>query len=166
MSPPRPGRRSVSRYHMLLQEIVASWLESRGYDVSLEEPLPGGLVADVYAESPWGTVIVEVETGYVSPRALKVAEHYLEGRIIGKALKYSRYSDVFAVAAPSYYRPPIPLEAFKRGGVLLVDGVFLEKALLAGSAWKGVARIDAVLGVNVAERSVVVTPLSRRGEQL
>ncbi len=166
MSPPRPRGGSVSRYHRLIQEIVASWLEGRGYDVSLEEPLPGGLVADVYAESPWGTVIVEVETGYVAPRALMVAEHYLEGRIIGKALKYSRFSDVFAVAAPSYYRPPIPVEAYKRGGVLLVDGSFLEKALLAGTAWRGIARIDAVLDVNVAERSVSVVPLSRKGEHL
>jgi len=166
LSPPRPGSGSVSRYHRLIQEIVASWLEGRGYDVSIEEPLPGGLVADVYGESPWGTVIVEVETGYVAPKAIGVAEHYLEGRIIGKALKYSRYSDVFAVAAPSYYRPPIPLEAFKAGGVIIVDGVFLEKALLAGKAWRGVARIDALLGVNVAERSVSVAPVSRRGEML
>ena len=122
------------------------------------------MVADVYAESPWGTVIVEVETGYVAPRALGRAEEYLEGRIVGKALKYSRYSDVFAIATPSYLAPPIPPEAMKTRGLLLVDGRLLEEALLAGNAWRGVARIDALLGVNISERRVSVLPLNERGE--
>jgi hypothetical protein len=155
--------RASSRLHRLIQLLVAEWLDSRGFDVYLEEPLEGDLVADVYAESPWATVIVEVETGFVAPGSLERAEEYLAGKALAKASKYSPKADIFAVALPSYIRLPLPPEVYKMGGSAPLTGELRRYASLAGGRVGYLARIDAVMQVVLSRRAVEVSPISERG---
>ena len=53
--------------HSVLELIVAKFLVSDGFDVDLEHVLDSGLSCDVYAVKGEGTLIVEVETGFVPP---------------------------------------------------------------------------------------------------
>ncbi|BAN90183.1 hypothetical protein ACAM_0714 [Aeropyrum camini SY1 = JCM 12091] len=162
----RLKRGNGSRIHSLIQGTVASWLSSRGFDVYPEERLGEDLVADIYAESPWATVIVEVETGFIDPRALDRPEVYLLARVVAKASRYSRYADYFTVAIPSY----LSLDEAALRAVLSGD----PTPLGAGGAWEVLAlvrrprpgglqeaRVDAILRVNVTRRSVQVEPLRR-----
>ena len=158
--------RKSSRLHRLVQVRVAEWLDSLGFDVYLEEPLEGDLVADVYAESPWATLIVEVETGFVAPGSLERAEEYLAGKALAKASRYSPYADIFAVATPSYIKIPIPPELYKSGGEAALMGYLRRFASLAGNNLGVSVRIDALLEVSLARREVMVTPISSRGKLL
>ena len=155
--------RGSSRLHRLLQLRVAEWLDSLGFDVYVEEPLEGGLVADVYAESPWGSLIVEVETGFVAPSKLELAEAYLAGKALVKAFKYSPHADIFAVALPSYIRLRLPPEVYKMGGEAFLRGPIAQMASLAGEVRGFKARIDAILEVSLYEKSITIHPLSKRG---
>ncbi len=155
-----------SRLHRLVQVRVAEWLDSLGFDVYVEEPLGGGLVADVYGESPWASIIVEVETGFVAPSSIDRAEEYLAGKALAKASRYSSHADIFAVAAPSYIRIPVPPEVYKMGGEAVLEGALLSYAKLASKRVGSKARIDALLGVSLSKRRVEVYPLSGRGKML
>ncbi|MCE4616064.1 MAG: hypothetical protein F7C09_03250 [Aeropyrum sp.] len=158
----------ISRLHAAVQSIVAGWLEAQGFDASVEEFIGEDLVADVYAESPWGSIIVEVETGFIDPKAVATPERYLLAKILVKASRYSRYADAFAVAFPSFVQ---------------VDGAALQRILSGdlsilggGGAWEVIrlvkrprlgslldARVDAILSVNVSERIVKTLSLTDRG---
>ena len=137
--------RGSSRLHRMLQVLVADWLSMQGFDVYIEEPLVNGLVADIYAESPWTSVIVEVETGFIDPRNLEQAEDYLAMKVASKAAKYSSHADLFVMAHPSYLRIPIPPELAKS---------------------RGPPKVDALLEIMIARKLVRVTPLSELGSAL
>lgn len=100
--------RALSGLHAVMQFTLALVLYSEGYDVWVEYELPGGLVADLYAEGPPGSVVVEVETGYVDPSMLHSPSSYLESKIALKAAQYSGHADLFVLAAPAYVELPIP----------------------------------------------------------
>ncbi len=93
-------RRGLARYHALLQYIMASKLYTEGYDVEVERAVGGGYRADVYGEAPWGTIVIEVETGFIPPGVLLEASSYLQARIIYKAAMYSGAADRFGLAVP------------------------------------------------------------------
>ena len=153
--------RGVSRFHRLLQEIVAAKLSSLGFDVVIEEPLPEGLIADVYGEGPWGSIIVEVETGFVDPHMLGMAEDYLVARIAWKSVRYSRYADFFAIATPSFINLPIPrpLTLKRRSEDDITRILALLRDVMGTNGKIGVkdlmgARIDLVIKINVSSRSI------------
>ena len=158
--------RGVSRFHRLLQEIVAAGLSSMGFDVSIEEPLPGGLVADVYGEAPWGSIIVEVETGFVAPGMLESAEDYLKARIAWKSIRYSRHADLFAVAMPSFVEIPIPGVLVGRGGRREAARLLgLLRGLMGVDGVVGLddvmnARVDAVIKIVLSSRRIMVKSLN------
>lgn len=100
--------RALSGLHAVMQFTLALILYNEGYDVWVEYGLPGGLVADLYAEGPPGSVVVEVETGYVDPSVLHSPSSYLESKIALKAAQYSGHADLFVLAVPAYVELPIP----------------------------------------------------------
>jgi len=127
-------KRSISINHSVMEILVASHLIKSGYDdVDVEAPV-GDLVADVVAYKEGRRLIVEIETGftpadhstdpigYLRARRLIVeietgftpADHstdpieYLRARISCKIARYSSKGDMFALAFPIYYIPPIP----------------------------------------------------------
>ncbi|MEM3079557.1 MAG: hypothetical protein QXF21_04490, partial [Thermoproteota archaeon] len=53
--------------HSVMELVCAKHLMLKGYDVDVEHDLGGGLICDVYAVRGHGTLVVEVETGYVPP---------------------------------------------------------------------------------------------------
>jgi hypothetical protein len=83
--------------HSVLELVVAKSLTEEGYDVDLEHTLESGLTSDVFARKGLGTLIVEVETGYVPPSHALDPVDYIKARIASK----------IALAAPPHYVMPI-----------------------------------------------------------
>ena len=166
-------RRGLARYHALLQYIMASKLYTEGYDVEVEWEVGGGYRADVYGEAPWGTVIIEVETGFIPPGVLLEASSYLQARIIYKAAMYSRAADSFALAVP--YSMNIediaPSWLFKEPGSRLVE--YREVLNLVSRYFNGPltlndleeARIDVIYLVRLSNSGVELVEY-RGGESI
>lgn len=101
-------RRSISINHSIMEILVASYLLENGCEaVDVESPIEG-LVADVVAEKGGVKIIVEIETGFTPADHSADPIDYLKARIASKIARYSTKGDVFALAFPAYYLPPIP----------------------------------------------------------
>jgi len=156
--------RAVSSFHAILQYVVAMTLYKEGYDVWVEYDVGGGLTADVYAESPRGTVIVEVETGYVPPAYLSSPVEFLEARVAFKAILYSGRADIFVIATPSHIVLPRPRGLGSRA--VLVDRERLARLLelTHGKPFEWAmeelprARVDGFVKIIVDEVSVEPRP--------
>ena len=94
--------------HSVLELIVAKHLILGGHDVYLEHTLESGLTCDVFAKKGMGTVIVEVETGYVPPSHALDPVDYIKARIASKIARYSGYCNKFSLGSPPHYIMPIP----------------------------------------------------------
>lgn len=125
-------KRLVKINHSVLQVLCAKHLAEQGYDVRCEHPLVGGqLSADLFAvrdrepelEHDIETVliserlglpvekealVVEIETGYVPPKAALYPTRYRQTRNAAKIARYCRYSHRFGLATPSYHVLQIP----------------------------------------------------------
>jgi hypothetical protein len=88
--------------HSVMELICAKYLVVAGYDVDVESILDG-LSCDVYATKGLGTLIVEIETGFVPPEHALDLLTYLKARITSKITRYSNNADKFALAAPPHY---------------------------------------------------------------
>lgn len=95
--------------HSVLELIVAKYLVMEGYDVDLEHTIEAGLSCDVYGKKGDGTVIIEVETGYVPPAHALDPLDYIKARIASKIARYSNHCHKFILAAPPHYIMPIPM---------------------------------------------------------
>ncbi len=115
-----------------MQLICAKHLIDQGYEVKSEHPLVGGqLHADLFAvrdrepelEHDIETVmiserlglpvdkealVVEIETGYVPPKAALYPTRYRHTRNAAKIARYCRYSHCFGLATPNYHVLQIP----------------------------------------------------------
>jgi hypothetical protein len=101
-------KRSISINHSVMEILVASHLIKSGYDdVDVEAPV-GDLVADVVAYKEGRRLIVEIETGFTPADHSTDPIEYLRARISSKIARYSSKGDMFALAFPIYYIPPIP----------------------------------------------------------
>jgi len=100
-------RNLVKINHSVMELVCAKHLLAAGYDVILERNLDG-LSCDIYAVKGLGTLIVEVETGFVPPEHALDPITYCRARIASKITRYSGYADKFALAAPSHYVMQIP----------------------------------------------------------
>jgi hypothetical protein len=101
-------KRSISINHSVMEILVASHLIKSGYDdVDVEAPI-GDLVADVVAYKEGRRLIVEIETGFTPADHSTDPIEYLRARISCKIARYSSKGDMFALAFPIYYIPPIP----------------------------------------------------------
>ncbi len=88
--------------HSVMELVCAKHLVPAGYEVDVERILDG-LSCDVYATKGLGTLIVEVETGFVPPEHALDLLVYLKARITSKITRYSNNADKFALAAPPHY---------------------------------------------------------------
>lgn len=94
--------------HSVLEMIAAKNLILRGYSVDLECTVGENLACDVLATKGMGTMIVEIETGYVPPAHALDPSNYIRARIASKIARYSTFSHKFALGAPPHYLLPIP----------------------------------------------------------
>ena len=96
-------RNIVKINHSVMELICAKHLILYGYYVDLEYALDGNLTCDIYALKGLGSLIVEVETGYVPPEHATNPITYCKARIASKITRYSGYAEKFALAVPPYY---------------------------------------------------------------
>jgi hypothetical protein len=117
-------RRLVKINHSVIEFLCARHLIEEGYHVKVEQLLEGGvLIADIYATShngsgqvrnnnsqnkSNGTLVVEVETGFVPPAAALAPGRYRQARIAAKIARYSGHAQAFALATPNYHVLQVP----------------------------------------------------------
>jgi hypothetical protein len=94
--------------HSVMELVCAKYLILKGYEVDVERSLEGGLTCDLYGMKGYGTLIVEVETGFVPPSHALDPTTYCKARIASKITRYSNRSDKFALGVPPYYILQIP----------------------------------------------------------
>lgn len=89
--------------HSVMELVCARHLVERGYEVQVEWPLDGGLTCDLFCVRGFGSLIVEVETGFVPPEHALDPLGYLTARVASKIVRYSGYAGKFALGIPPYY---------------------------------------------------------------
>ena len=125
-------KRLVKINHSIMQFLCAKHLIENGYRVKIEYPLNGGeLVADIFAvrerlldverdakdailsemhgtSENEETLVLEVETGFVPPKAALNPGRYRLTRIAAKIARYAGFSHFFSLATPHYHVLQIP----------------------------------------------------------
>jgi len=95
-----------------MEIICAKHLIKNGFDVDIEHELTS-LSTDIYAKKGYGSLIIEVETGFVPPDHALDPMSYLKGRITSKITRYSAYANKFILATTPYYIMQIPSSLIK-----------------------------------------------------
>jgi len=101
-------KNQVKINHSVIELLCAGKLIAEGYDVEVEKPLSDGLVCDVYGAKGEGSVIVEIETGFVPPSHALDPMRYCYSRIISKAARYSQFASRFVLGTTEMNILPIP----------------------------------------------------------
>ncbi|MHA3964637.1 MAG: hypothetical protein AM325_013985 [Candidatus Thorarchaeota archaeon SMTZ1-45] len=125
-------KRLVKINHSIMQFLCAKHLIENGFRVKIEYPLNGGaLMADIFAvrermldinddakdailsemhgtSENEETLVVEVETGFVPPKAALYPGTYRLTRIAAKIARYAGFSHFFSLATPHYHVLQIP----------------------------------------------------------
>ena len=84
--------------HSALELLCAEKLIQMGYDVTVEHSLADTLVCDVYAKrGAAGSMIIEIETGFVPPNYALAPATYCRARVASKTARYAPHADRFAV---------------------------------------------------------------------
>ena len=94
--------------HSVMELVCAKHLILKGYEVDVERPLEGGIISDLYGVKGFGSLIVEVETGFVPPNHALDPATYCKARIASKITRYGNHSEKFALGVPPYYILQIP----------------------------------------------------------
>ena len=94
--------------HSVMELVCAKHLVVKQYDVDLEHQLDATLICDLYAIKGYGSLIVEIETGFIPPDHALDPSAYLSARIASKIIRYSNYAGKFALGIPPHYILPIP----------------------------------------------------------
>jgi hypothetical protein len=94
--------------HSVMELVCAKHLILKGYEVDVERPLERGLTCDLYGTKGFGSLIVEVETGFVPPNHALDPATYCKARIASKITRYGNHSEKFALGVPPYYILQIP----------------------------------------------------------
>jgi hypothetical protein len=94
--------------HSVMELVCAKHLISKQYDVDVEHQLDATLICDLYATKGYGSLIVEIETGFIPPDHALDPSAYLSARIASKIIRYSNYAGKFALGVPPHYILPIP----------------------------------------------------------
>lgn len=98
----------VKSNHSLMEILCASKLINAGYEVDVEFKVSQSLICDIFATKGDGSLIVEVETGFVPPEHALDPNIYTVARIVSKISRYSSYANKFSLGAPPYTLLPIP----------------------------------------------------------
>jgi hypothetical protein len=99
--------KQVKINHSVMELICAKHLILSGFEVDVEHMI-GEVLCDVFATKGYGTAIVEVETGFISPENAIDPLTYLQARIASKITRYSGFANKFILATPPYYIIDIP----------------------------------------------------------
>ncbi|NIR87097.1 hypothetical protein GWO13_05785 [Candidatus Bathyarchaeota archaeon] len=94
--------------HTVMELVCAKHLILKGYDVDVERLVNGGLTCDLCGVKGYGTLLVEVETGFVPPEHALDPMTYCKARIASKIARYSNYADKFGLGTPPHYIMQIP----------------------------------------------------------
>jgi hypothetical protein len=94
--------------HSVMELVCAKYLISKEYNVDVEHQLDGGLSCDLFATKSYGTLIVEIETGFIPPEHALDPSAYNSARIASKIVRYSNYAGKFALGIPPHYILQIP----------------------------------------------------------
>ena len=105
-------RRQVKINHSVMELICAKHLIRNGFNVDIEHELTT-LSTDIYANKGYGSLIVEVETGFVPPDHALDPMMYLRGRVASKITRYSAYANKFILATTPYYIMQVPSSLIK-----------------------------------------------------
>jgi len=94
--------------HSVMELVCAKHLVEKGYEVKAEHPLDRDLTCDLYATKGYGSLIVEIETGFVPPEHALDPQKYIEARIASKIVRYSYRVGKFALGMPPHYLLQFP----------------------------------------------------------
>ena len=94
--------------HSVMELVCAKQLVEKGYEIQIEHPLEGGLTCDLYATKGVGSLIVEIETGFVPPEHALDPQNYIAARIASKIIRYSHQAGKFALGMPPHYLLQFP----------------------------------------------------------
>jgi len=94
--------------HSVMELVCAKHLILKQYDVKVEQQLDESLTCDLYATKGYGSLIVEIETGFIPPEHALDPSTYLSARIASKITRYSNYAGKFALGIPPHYILQIP----------------------------------------------------------
>ena len=101
------SKNMVKINHSVMELVCAKHLIKNGFEVEVEHSMER-VSCDVYAVKGYGSVIVEVETGFVAPENAVDPLTYLDARIASKITRYSGFANKFILATPPYYIMGIP----------------------------------------------------------
>jgi hypothetical protein len=178
-------RRLVKINHSVMELLCARHLIENGYHVAVEHLLDGGaLVADIYAtryngnnqsqntdlqNNSNGTLVVEVETGFVPPEAALAPGRYRQARIAAKIARYSGHAQAFALATTHYHvlqvpkvllRPPKDRSSEEIQQLkTLCDYYYTSPPILIYELAQ--TEVDAIYIINVDQERVVKVPPHR-----
>ncbi|MFQ6075357.1 MAG: hypothetical protein ACE5Z5_04375 [Candidatus Bathyarchaeia archaeon] len=94
--------------HSVMELVCAKYLILGGYEVDVEHPLDGGLICDLFGVKGYGTLIVEIETGFIPPQHALDPMTYCRARIASKITRYGNYANKFGLGTPPHYIVQIP----------------------------------------------------------
>jgi hypothetical protein len=89
--------------HSVMELVCAKHLILKDYEVDIEHPMEGGLTCDLFATKGYGSLIVEIETGFIPPEHALDPSAYIEARIASKIVRYSSKAGKFALGIPPHY---------------------------------------------------------------
>ena len=93
--------------HSVMELICAKHLILNGFQVEIEHMIDK-VSCDVFGTKGFGTALVEVETGFVSPENALDPNTYLKARVASKITRYSSFANKFILGTPPYYIMKIP----------------------------------------------------------
>jgi hypothetical protein len=94
--------------HSVMEMVCAKYLLQKNYQVHLEHPLSELLTCDLYGTKGLGSVIVEIETGFIPPENALAPLTYTTARLASKIIRYSSFAGKFALGVPPHYILPFP----------------------------------------------------------
>ncbi|MBN2334312.1 hypothetical protein JXL21_02050 [Candidatus Bathyarchaeota archaeon] len=105
-------RNIVKINHSTMELVAAAYLIQMGFDVKIEHSL-NGISCDIYAQKGFGSLIVEIETGFVPPDHALDPMTYLKARVTSKITRYSSFANKFVLASPPHYIMQVPASLTK-----------------------------------------------------
>jgi hypothetical protein len=94
--------------HSVMELVCAKYLILKEYDTQLEYRLNDLLTCDLYGVKGLGNLIVEIETGFITPEYALSPLTYTSARIASKIIRYSSFAGKFALGVPPHYILPFP----------------------------------------------------------
>jgi len=92
--------------HSVMELVCAKHLVLKGYDLQVEHRLDAALTCDLYGVKGYGSMIVEIETGFIPPDHALDPMTYTAARIASKIIRYSNHAGRFALGVPPHYVLP------------------------------------------------------------